>query len=74
MIQLSENDRDTQVHARAKQRGQRTFTIVEQDITAPATICEWITRNIETASDAKLRDALESALEMRKFEKRKAAD
>jgi macrodomain Ter protein organizer (MatP/YcbG family) len=74
MYQLSENDRHTAVHAKAKARGQGTFTLVEQDRTAPVTIAEWIKQNIETAPDDKLRDALESALKFRRFNQRKNAD
>jgi hypothetical protein len=64
LLQLSENDHDTQCHARAKARGQATFTVVEQDITAPETICEWIKLNIHTAPLAKLQEALDSAHKM----------
>ncbi len=71
MPQLS-NDED--VHSRAKDRGQGTFTLVEQDRTAPATIVDWIGRNIETAPEDKLRDALERALTFRRFNSRKYAD
>lgn len=61
MLQLSEKDRDTQCHARAKARNERTFTLVEQDITTPEVICDWVTRNIRTAPLSKLQEALESA-------------
>jgi len=74
MSKLSEDEKDAAVHARAKERGQGTFTIVEQDRSAPATICEWIKQNIETAPDDKLIDALETALKFRKFNPRKNAD
>jgi hypothetical protein len=74
MIQLSENDHDTQCHARAKSRGQRTFTLVEQDVTTPKVICEWIKENIETAPRQKLLEALDSAILMRDFPGRKHAD
>jgi len=68
---LSENDPDTNCHVRAKQRGQETFTLVEQDITAVRTIAHWIYENIEQASEEKLRTALEACLRMRKFPNRK---
>jgi hypothetical protein len=55
MYQLSENDPDTQCHAHAKQRGQETFTLVEQDITSVRTIAHWIYENIGQASEAKKR-------------------
>ncbi len=71
---LSENDRDTNIHARAKQRGQRTFTLVEQDASAVETIAEWIKLNIRTAPGPKLHDALETCIEMRAFPGQKNAD
>ena len=74
MYQISEDDPDSQIFARAKTRGQRTFTLVEQDATAVECIAFWIMRNIETAPDDKLRDALERCLEMRKFTPQKHAD
>ena len=58
----------------AKQRGQRTFTIVEQDATAVETIAYWILKNINTAPPKKLRDALEDCIAMRDFPAKKAAD
>ena len=42
------------------------FTIHSKDLTGPATIAEWIKLNILTAPDAKLIDALEVALQMRR--------
>jgi hypothetical protein len=74
MLQVSENDKDSRVHVKAKQRGQHTFTLVAQDRSAPATIAFWIQQNIETAPEDKLRTALEDALAMRKYSPRKAAD
>lgn len=74
MYQLSETDRDTAIHARAKTRGQRTFTLVEQDASAVDTIAYWILRNIHTAPPAKLHDALETCILMRDFPKKKTAD
>ena len=74
MYQLSENDIDTQCHAKAKQRDQSTFTLVAQDLSSPKTICFWILENIETAPADKLRKALEDALNMREYPTRKHAD
>lgn len=74
MYQLSEKDHDTQCHARAKQRGQRTFTLVEQDASAVKTIAHWIYLNIETAPEEKLHEALNSCILMRDFPNKKAAD
>lgn len=62
LLQLSEKDHDTQCHARAKNRGQETFTLVEQDDSAPEVICEWIKQNIRTCTRAKLEEALDSAI------------
>lgn len=64
MLQLSEDDHDTQCHARAKRRGQKTFTLVEQDRSSPMLICEWIKLNIHTCPYNKLVEALQSAYMM----------
>ncbi len=74
MLTLSENDSDTKVYAKAKNRGQETFTLVAQDRTSPRTILFWIGENFETAPPEKLRDAFERALQMREFPERKWAD
>jgi hypothetical protein len=74
MFQLSENDPDTEVHARAKARNQRTFTLVEQDMTSVEVIAYWILKNIHTAPAQKLHDAVEICLEMREFGAVKHAD
>ncbi len=74
MLTMSENDSDTKVYAKAKNRGQETFTLVEQDRTSPRTILFWIGENFETAPPEKLRDAFERALRMREFPERKWAD
>jgi len=58
----------------ATARGQRTFTLVEQDLTTPAVICEWIKLNIETAPAEKLIDALAIAIKMRNYPRREHAD
>jgi hypothetical protein len=65
---------DLKVQEKAKQREQQTFTLVEQDRSAPSTIAYWILQNIETAPAAKLYDALESAILMRAAKGRKDAD
>ena len=74
MLTMSENDSDTKVYAKAKNRGQETFTLVAQDRTSPRTILFWIGENFETAPPEKLRDAFERALRMREFSERKWAD
>ncbi|HEX5426637.1 MAG TPA: hypothetical protein VFW94_24205 [Candidatus Acidoferrales bacterium] len=71
---LSENDNDTNVHAKAKARGQKTFTLVEQDASAVDTIAFWILLNIHTAPSEKLHDALDSCIKMRDFPNKKDAD
>jgi hypothetical protein len=70
----AEKDKDRNCFVRAKQRGQLTFTLVAQDITAPTTIAEWIKLNIETAPAEKLREALDDAIAMREWPNRKNAD
>lgn len=71
---LSENDPDTNCHAKAKQRGQKTFTLVEQDASAVKTIAHWIYLNIETAPAAKLHQAIDDCVVMRDFPNKKNAD
>jgi hypothetical protein len=65
---------DAAVFARAQRRKQKTFTLVQQDRSAPSTICWWILQNIETAPPDKLREALEAAISYRDFPQRKTAD
>ena len=59
---------DSQCYEKAKARGQQTFTVVEQDITSPLVILEWIRLQIDKqggrAPEAKLRDAFEDCLAM----------
>ena len=59
---IPENDRDSRVHARAKERGQKTFTLIEQDRSTQRTIAFWILENVETAPEEKLVDALKQAI------------
>lgn len=61
-------------YEKARQRGQRTFTLVEQDVTSVRLIAEWIKENIETAPSGKLHDALAHAIAMRDYPSRKNAD
>lgn len=56
---------DSECYAKARERGQQTFTLVEQDVTAPKCILEWIRLNWDTAPISKLRDAFEDALCMK---------
>jgi hypothetical protein len=71
---LDMNDPDTQCFLKAKFKGEPTFTLRAQDRSAPENVCKWITANIETASEKKLRDALEIALRMRVHPHRRVAD
>ena len=73
MFNIPENP-DTECLAKAIKRGQRTFTVVEQDQTAVKTIAYWIFLNIETCPAAKLRKALDDCIAMREFAGKKAAD
>lgn len=68
------NARDMNCYEKAMSRGQKTFTLVEQDMSSPFVIIEWIKCNIMTCPAQKLRDALESAIAMRDFPKRKLSD
>jgi hypothetical protein len=76
MYQIEENDRDAKCFINAKRRGQNTFSLVAQDLSAPATIVEWIKINIQNDAtpDDKLREALEDALNMRRWKNRKHPD
>jgi hypothetical protein len=70
-----ENQRqDDKCHLKARERGQRTFTLVEQDLTAPRTIAYWILENIETCPRQKLHLAIDDACDMRAAKFRKLAD
>lgn len=68
------NARDMNCYEKAMSRGQKTFTLVEQDMSSPFVIIEWIKCNIMTCPAQKLRDALETAIAMREFPKRKLSD
>ncbi len=57
---------DNTCYSKAVARGQSTFTLVEQDKTAPKTILRWIELNWDTAPESKLEDAFENALRMRR--------
>ncbi len=57
--------RDENCYTKAKSKGELTFTLREQDQTAPATIVDWIRRNWYTAPATLLYDAFMDALAMR---------
>ena len=50
------------------------FVLRAQDVSAPLSILNWIRDNFETASDAKLSEAFNHALLMRKWPGRRVAD
>lgn len=56
---------DADCYQKARAKGEQTFTVREQDNSAPEVICFWIQRNIRTASKQKLVDALLDAIVMR---------
>lgn len=53
---------DNDCYTKAVKRGQRTWTLIEQDVSAPRTILFWISENLLTAPDAKLWDAFEDLM------------
>lgn len=65
---------DATVFSKAQSRGQKTWTLVEQDATAVETIAHWIALNILTAPPEKLRRALEDCIAWRGFPSKKTAD
>lgn len=67
-------DKDSTCYAKARHNGEKTFTLRSQDRSAPSTIAWWILCNIETAPVEKLQEALNDALLMRSFPRRKNAD
>lgn len=73
MLQISE-DADSRCYQKARAKGERTFTVRSQDVTAAVTVAEWIKLNILTAPAAKLREALDDAIAMREWPNQKAAD
>ncbi len=60
--------RDFKCAQKAMDKNQLSFTVIEQDNTAPETICEWIKLNIKTCPADKLYDALQRAIAMRESE------
>ena len=56
---------DDKCAQKARERGQQTFTLIEQDASAPRTILFWIMENFDGRTPPeKLRDAFEDALAM----------
>ena len=53
---------DQTCYEKARRRGQRTFTLVEQDRSAARTVLFWIMENLNTAPQSKLEDAFEDVM------------
>ena len=62
------------VFDRAWAKGEQVFALRSQDVTTAKCIVFWILENIATASDKKLRHALDDALRARRWPYRKFAD
>ncbi len=65
---------DGDCYTKAKARGQMTFSLVEQDMTAVQTIAFWILLNVNSAPEEKLRAAFDDMMVMREFKGKKKAD
>lgn len=67
---------DSVCYEKAKAKGERTFTLRAQDRTSPRVVVEWIKENIENEKcpPAKLHEALDAAIAMRKHFPRKMPD
>jgi hypothetical protein len=50
------------------------FVLRAQDITAPDIIFYWVQKNVDTVSEAKLKEAVHTALAMRRYDKRRDPD
>lgn len=50
------------------------FVLRAQDVTAPLAVIKWIEINFLNCNDAKLREAFECALKMKKHNNRKSPD
>jgi hypothetical protein len=68
------NANDNECYTKAIARKQHTFTLVAQDRSSPRTIAFWILENIETCPPEKLHAAIDDAIVMREFSRRKNAD
>lgn len=58
-------EHDNTCYRKAVARGQRTFTLIEQDRTASRVILHWILENWDTCPTSKLQDAFEDAINMK---------
>ena len=50
------------------------FVLRGQDVSSPNVVMEWISLNINTAPEEKLREAFECVMAMRKYQDKKIAD
>lgn len=50
------------------------FVLRAQDKSAPKVVLHWIAKNFENASEEKLREAFEAAMQMKRWPTRKEAD
>jgi hypothetical protein len=66
--------KDRKCMAKAIEKDELTFTLVEHDKTSPRTVAFWIMENIETAPSHKLHEALEFCLHAREHANRRNAD
>jgi hypothetical protein len=63
---IAKNTKDDNCFIKAKARGQRTFTLVEQDMLSPAVIGEWIKLALINGTSAeKIHQAVDDAIAMR---------
>lgn len=66
---------DIKCQDKARDRMQLTFTLVEQDMSSPHVILDWIKYNLKTCPNDKLIEAFECALVMKDSTiQKKAAD
>jgi hypothetical protein len=65
---------DFQCFQKARAKGEPTFTLRAQDMTAPRVILYWMSLNCETLPNPKMADAGRIAFEMRHWPHRKLAD
>ncbi len=73
MRKIDELQKTESTLSKAKE-DEMLFILRGQDVSSPKTIMFWIASNIHNASDEKLRDAFECALQMRKTQERKSPD
>lgn len=50
------------------------FVLRAQDKSAPKVVLHWIAKNFDTASEEKIREAFECAIEMKKYPNKKNPD